>query len=351
MTMKLGIWALPIDQPGLDYVREAERLGVDVAWVPEAWAYDAMTPIAAAAAVTDRIRLGTAIAQIGTRTPALLSMTAMTLQKISHQRFILGLGTSGPQVMEGFHGVSFDRPVTRTRETIEIVRMATRGDRVEYQGEVHQLPLPGGEGKAIRPRAEPTHVPIYLASLGPANLRLTGAAADGWIGNSFFCETAEVFLAEIKRGAKAAGRDIADIDLTVSVGVDFTDDVEAAARRHAAGFAFTFGAMGSEKSNFYNNAFARQGWGDDVAAVQRLWMAGDREAAAARVPLEIGLGQNLIGPPEEIRRRLRQYRDCGINSLRIGPIGESLDEHVDGVGRLMDLITEVNSELRSPPDR
>ncbi len=347
MTLKLGIWALPVDQRGLDYVREADRLGVDVAWMPEAWAYDAMTPIGAAAAVTENIRLGTAIAQLGTRTPALLSMTALTLQKLSDQRFILGLGTSGPQVMEGFHGVEFDRPIARTRETIDIVRIASRGDRIEYDGDIYKLPRPGGEGKAIRTRADTAHVPIYLASLGPANLRLTGAAADGWIGNSFFCETADVFLDEIRAGAESAGRTMADIELTVSVGVEFTDDVETAARRHADGFAFVFGAMGSKESNFYNNAFARQGWGDDVEAVQSLWMAGDREAAAARVPLEIGLGQNLIGPPKEVRRRLHQYRDAGINSIRIGPIGDTFDQNIDGIGQLMDLINDVNAEQHS----
>ena len=344
MTLKLGIWALPIDNAGRDYIVEAERLGVDVAWVPEAWAYDAMTPLAAVAAVTEKIRLGSAIAQIGTRSPAMLAMTAMTLQKISDGRFILGLGTSGPQVIEGWHGVKFDRPIARTRETIDIVRMATRGDRLEYEGEIYQLPLPNSEGKAIRSRAEATHVPIYLASLGPANLRLTGAAADGWIGNSFFCETADVFFDEIRAGAQSAGRTLADIDLTVSVGVEFTDDIEEAARRHASGFAFTFGAMGSEKSNFYNNAFGKQGWTDDVAAVQKLWLDGNREAAAARVPMEFGLGQNLIGPPDEIRIRLRQYRDCGINSLRIGPIGDTFDQQIDGIGQLMDLINEVNAE-------
>jgi len=343
--LKLGIWASPIDRAGRDYIVEAERMGVDVAWVPEAWAYDAMTPIGAAAAVTDMIRLGSAIAQVGTRTPAMLAMTAMTLQKMSEGRFLLGLGTSGPQVMEGFHGVRFDRPIARTRETIDILRMASAGERLQYDGEIYQLPLPGGEGKAIRPRGEAAHVPIYLASLGPANLRLTGAVADGWIGNSFFCETADVFFDEIRAGAESTGRSIDDIDLTVSVGVEFTDDVDEAAKRHAAGFAFTFGAMGSEKSNFYNNAFAKQGWSDDVAAVQSLWLAGDREGAAARVPVQIGLGQNLIGPPDEIKRRLREYRDCGINSLRIGPIGDTFDENIDGVGQLMDLIGDINEEL------
>ncbi len=351
MTLKLGVWALPVDRAGLDFVIEAERLGVDSAWVPEYWSYDALTPLAAAAALTEKIQLGSAIVQLGTRTPAMLAMTAMTLQRLSGDRFRLGLGTSGPQVMEGWHGVPFDKPVTRTRETIEIIRRVSAGERLSYDGEVFQLPLPGGEGKAIRSAAPTAHIPIYLASLGPANLRLTGAAADGWIGNSFFCETADVFLDAIRAGAESAGRSLDDIDLTVSVGVEITDDVEEAGRRHASGFAFTFGAMGSEKSNFYNNAFARQGWGDDVAEVQRLWLAGDREGAAARVPVDIGLRTNIIGPPDEIRRRLREYRDCGINEIRIGPMGESLDDQLANLGHLRELLDDVNGEVAPDPPK
>jgi F420-dependent oxidoreductase-like protein len=344
MTLKLGVSASPVDRTGLDYVIEADRLGVDSAWVPEYWGYDALTPIAAAAVLTERIRLASGIVQLGTRTPAMLAMSAMALQRISDNRFVLGLGTSGPQVMEGWHGVRFRKPVTRTRETIEIIRKVTRGERLEYSGDVYQLPLPDGEGKAIRSAVPAAHVPIYLASLGPANLRLTGAAADGWIGNSFFCETADVFFDEIRAGAESAGRSLDDIELTVSVGCAFTDDVEEAGRRHASGFAFTFGAMGSADSNFYNNAFARQGWGDDVAEVQRLWLAGDRQAAAERVPIDIGLRTNLIGPADEIRRRLREHRDCGVDTLRVGPIGETLDERVAGLGQLMELVDEVNNE-------
>ena len=344
MTLTLGVWALPVDREGLDYVIEAERLGVDSAWVPEYWGYDALTPIAAAAAVTERIRLATAIVQLGSRTPAMLAMSAMSLQSISGGRFALGLGTSGPQVIEGWHGVPFDKPITRTRETIDIVRLVSQGERLEYDGEVYQLPLPGGEGKSIRAAAPPVEIPIYLASLGPANLKLTGAAADGWIGNSFFCETADVFFDQIRAGAESVGRSLDDIDLTVSVGCEITDDVSEAGRRHASGFAFTFGAMGSANSNFYNNAFARQGWGDDVAEVQRLWLEGDRDAAAARVPIEIGLRTNLIGPPEEIKRRLREYRDCGVNTLRIGPMGDTLDDRLAGLGQLTDLVNAVNDE-------
>ena len=344
MTIRLGVYAMPVDRDGLDYVIEAERLGVDSAWVPEFWGYDALTPLGAAAAVTDTIRLGTAIVQLGTRTPAMLAMSAMSLQQLSGGRFLLGIGASGPQVIEGWHGVPFAKPVRRTRETIEILRMVTSGERLTYDGDIHRLPLPGGRGKALRAAAPPVHVPVYVASLGPANLRLTGAAADGWIGNSFFCETADVFFDEIRAGAESSGRSLADIDLTVSVGCEITDDVEAAGRRHAAGFAFTFGAMGSATSNFYNDAFARQGFGDDVAAVQQLWLAGDRDGAANRVPIEIGLRTNLIGPPEEIRRRLREYRECGVNTLRVGPMGDSLDERLAGLGQLVDLVNEVNAE-------
>lgn len=344
MTLRLGISAVPVDRAGLDYVVEAERLGVDSVWVPEFWGYDALTPLGAVAAMTDTIRIGTGIVQLGTRTPAMLAMSAMALQRLSNGRFLLGVGASGPQVMEGWHGVPFAKPVARTRETIEILRRITAGERLEYNGDVYQLPLPGGEGKSLRVTVPPVHVPVYVASLGPANLRLTGAAGDGWIGNSFFCETADVFFDEIRAGAESSGRTLDDIDLTVAVSCEITDDVEEAGRRHASGFAFTFGAMGSATSNFYNDAFARQGFADDVADVQRLWLAGDRDAAAARVPVEIGLRTNLIGPPDEIRRRLREYRDCGVDTLRVAPQGDDDDQRLACLGHLLDLVRDVNEE-------
>jgi alkanesulfonate monooxygenase SsuD/methylene tetrahydromethanopterin reductase-like flavin-dependent oxidoreductase (luciferase family) len=245
MTVRLGVYAMPVDRDRLDYVIEAERLGVDSAWVAEFWGYDALTPLGAAAAVTDTIRPGSAIVQIGTRTTAMLAMSVMSLQQLSGGRFLLGIGASGPQVIEGWHGLPFTKPVRRTRKTIEILRMVTGGERLTYDGDIYRLPLPDGQGKALRSAARPVNVPVYVASLGPANLRLTGAAADGWIGNSFFCETAYVFFDEIRAGAESSGRSLDDIDLTVSVGCEITDDVEAAGRRHAVGFAFTFGAMGS----------------------------------------------------------------------------------------------------------
>jgi F420-dependent oxidoreductase-like protein len=339
---------MPYSSRAIEFVGEAERMGVDSVWVPEFWAFDALTPLGFLAASTSTIRLATGIVQLGARTPAMLAMSAMSLQALSGGRFVLGVGASGPQVMEGWHGVRFDRPLRRTRETIEIVRAIASGERLDYQGQVYTLPLPGGEGRSIRSQAPATAVPIYVAALGPANLRLTGELANGWIGNSFFPESAEVFLDPIRQGARAAGRELSQLDLTVSVGVEFTDDVEGAGRRHAEGYAFTFGAMGSATHNFYNDAFARQGYGEDVREVQRLWRSGDQAAARKRVPIAIGLGTNLIGTDDLVKGRLRLYRDAGITTLRAGlpggPTSNDIDTQLVQLGRLLDLVQQINEE-------
>lgn len=354
MTLRVGIAAMPYTSAGVELVREAERLGVDSVWVPEFWAGDAPTPLGYLAARTSTIRLATGIAQLGARTPAMLAMSAQSLQALSGGRFVLGIGTSGPQVMEGWHGVRFDRPVRRTRETIEIIRTIAAGQRLTHDGEIYQLPLPDSEGRAIRTMMAPTRIPIFVASLGPANLRLTGELADGWIGNSFLPETASVFFDPIRAGAAAAGRAFADLEITVSVGLEFTDDIDAAARRHADGYAFTFGAMGSPSTNFYNMAFERQGFGDDVKAVQALWLAGDRDAARARVPAAIGVGTNLLGTDETIRERLRLHRTAGVTLLRAQLQGDpttQLARQLDDLGRLLDLVADVNHESPQPGEK
>jgi F420-dependent oxidoreductase-like protein len=348
VTLRVGVVVASHGSDTVEFVRQAERLGVDSAWVPEFWAGDAFTPLAFLAAHTSTIRLGTAIAQLGARTPAMLAMSALSMQALSGGRFVLGVGTSGPQVMEGWHGVRFDRPVTRTRETIEIIRVISAGQRLEYHGEVYDLPILGGEGRSIRSLMPPTRIPIHVASLGPNNLRLTGELADGWIGNSFFPETADVFFDPIREGAARAGRAFEDLDLTVAVGLEFTDDVEAAGRRHADGYAFTFGAMGSATTNFYNDAFDRQGYGDDVREVQRLWLAGDKDAARQRVPIAIGLGTNLIGTDDLVRERLRLYAAAGVTTLRVGLRGDlerSIDARLDDLARLLELVADVNESL------
>jgi F420-dependent oxidoreductase-like protein len=348
MTIKIGVSIDPAMPRFLELAREAERIGIDSVWVAEYWAYDAFTPLAAIAAVTERVRLATGIAQLGARTPAMLAMTALGVQAVSDGRFILGLGASGPQVMEGWHGVPFDRPVQRSRETIEIVKMISSGERLAFDGSVYRLPLPNGAGKAIRSHATPVPIPVYLAALGPANLRLTGELADGWIGNSFFPATADVFFDPIREAADDAGRTFDSVDRVVAVSLEFTEDdpeaVAAAGRRHADGYAFTFGAMGSSKTNFYNDAFARQGFGDDVADVQRLWASGDRDAAAARVPVEIGLGTNLVGPPDSIRNQLLEYERSGVTTLRVGVNG-GFDERIADLEALIALATDAGAEI------
>jgi F420-dependent oxidoreductase-like protein len=344
VTLRVGVVVTPYGEHAIDFVRQAEQLGVDSVWVPEFWAGDALTPLAFLAARTSTIRLATGIVQLGARTPAMLAMSALSMQALSGGRFVLGIGTSGPQVMEGWHGVRFDKPVLRTRETIDIIRAVTAGERLEYHGQVYELPLPHGEGRGIRSLMPPAHVPIYVAALGPNNLRLTGELADGWIGTSFFPETADVFFDPIREGAVRAGRAFDDLDLTVAVGLEFTDEVEAAGRRHAAGYAFTFGAMGSATTNFYNNAFERQGHGDDVREVQRLWLAGDKEAARKRVPIEIGLGTNLIGTDDLVRDRLRLYRNAGVTTLRVGlrrDLDANIDEPLNDLAHLLELVSEV----------
>lgn len=324
-------------------MQEAERLGVDTVWSAEAWGQDAVTPLAYLAAKTERIRLGTGIMQISARVPSMTAMTALTLAALSNDRFILGLGASGPQVVEGLHGRPFRAPLTRLKETVEIVRLAFAGEKIEYHGKYHDLPLPGGEGKALR-LAQPgnPNIPIYLATLGPGTLEYTGAAADGWLGTSFTPEHADAHLAHIRRGAEAAGRSMADIDVQVGGTVAFGDDLDALVAPLRPGMAFTLGAMGSPKTNFYNEAYRRGGWDDVAAEVQRLWVSGQREQAIARVPAEMILQANLLGDERTVRERLRAYRDSGVTTLRVQPAGSTLEERLTTLGRVMDLIDNLD---------
>ena len=341
-VLRIGVLPAGLGASETDFIRNAEDLGVDSVWTPEAWMYDALTPLGYFASITERMRLATGVVQLGARSPAMLAMSALALQKMSDGRFILGIGTSGPQVMEGWHGVPFARPITRTSETIDIVRLVASGERVTYDGEVYELPLPDGQGRALRSPVAGPPPPIYVASMGPANLRLTGAKADGWIGTAFMPEASVVFTDDISEGAQTAGRTIDDVELTVAVTLEFSDDPEAAGRRHADGYAFTIGAMGSTSTNFYNQAFTRQGFGDAVEKVHGLWQAGDREAAAAAVPIEIGLRTNLLGGDAEITARLLAYKAAGIQTLRVNIGGENTTARIDALARLMDLVAVVN---------
>jgi F420-dependent oxidoreductase-like protein len=321
------------------YVVEAERLGVDCLWSAEAWGHDAATPLAFMAARTSRIRLGTGIMQVGTRTPALLAMTAMSLNAMSGGRFMLGLGVSGPQVIEGWHGIRFERPVQRMRETVEIVRRAVRGERLAYKGKIYELPLPGGEGKALRSAARPQpDIPIYLATLSPKSLEMTGEIADGWLGTSFMPEHARVFFDHLEAGAVRAGRSLAQLDLQAGGVVAFSDDVERLIPPRKPGLAFSLGAMGSRQHNFYNDAFKRAGYEEVAVEVQRLWLDNRRDEALARVPDDLVLKTNLLGTEAMVRKRLEAYREAGITTLRVEPAGETLDARLATLGRLLELV-------------
>jgi len=340
--MRVGItFGLAIEdwQTASDYVVEAERLGVDRVWSAEAWGHDAVTPLAFLAARTSRIRLGTGIMQAGTRTPALVAMTAMSLAAMSGGRFMLGLGVSGPQVIEGWHGIRFEQPLQRMRETVEIVRRAARGERLAYKGKVYELPLPGGEGKALRSAAKPQpKIPVYLATLSPKSLEMTGEIADGWLGTSFMPEHARVFLEHLEAGALRAGRSLTQLDLQAGGVVAFSDDVERLIPPRKPGLAFSLGAMGSRQHNFYNDAFKRAGYEDVAVEVQRLWLDDRREEATARVPDELVLKTNLLGTEAMVRKRLDAYREAGITTLRVEPAGDSLDARLATLGRLLELV-------------
>jgi F420-dependent oxidoreductase-like protein len=332
------------------FAAEAERLGVWCAWSAESWGYDAVTPLAFLAGKTSTLRLGSGIIQAGTRTPALVAMTAMTLASISHDRFILGLGTSGPQVIEGWHGLAFKKPLQRMREIIDIVRIVTAGERLSYKGEVYQLPRPGGEGKALRSGAAvPAPIPIYLATLSPKSLEMTGELADGWLGASFMPEHADVFFDHISRGAQKAGRRYEDIDLQAGGVVAFSDDVESLIARRRPGIAFTLGAMGSREHNFYNAAFRRAGYEDVAARSQALWLDGKRDEAAALVPDEMVIKTNLLGTESMVRERIRAYRNAGVTTLRVEPEGRTLGERIETLGRAVDLVKAVGVEKAGAP--
>jgi len=334
------------------YAIEAERIGVDSIWAPEAWGFDGATPLAYLAAKTSKIRLGTSILQIGGRTPANLAMTAMSLYSMSKGRFILGIGTSGPQVMEGWHGVTFDKPIKRTRETIEILRKIFSGERLTYQGEFYQIPVREGQGKPLSTFGQPMpDLPIYVASMGPANLRLTGELANGWRGTSFMPEHADVFLKPLAEGAKLSGRTLKDLELHTPGTVCITDDVDEAVEALRAPMAYSLGAMGSRRNNFYNNAYSRAGYKDIAKEVQRLWLDRKHDEARMMIPDEMVMRTHLIGTPDMIKERIRLYRDVGVDSIsatirqvRDPGTKTTVAGRIQTMGEFMDLVNEVNVE-------
>ena len=332
----------------VDYTVKAEQLGVDQVWSAEAWGMDAIVPLAFIAAKTEKIKLGTGILQISARVPSMIAMTAQSLATVSNDRFILGLGVSGPQVVEGLHGASFASPLGRLKECMEIVRMGLNGERLEYDGKHYLLPRPGGEGKPIRLSQPPRpNLPIYLATLGPKSLELTGEQANGWLGTSFIPEHADVFFDPMSKGAAKAGRSMSDIDVQVGASFEIGENVEQLIEDREPGLAFTLGGMGSAKTNFYNDAFSRAGYADAAEEVQRLWIEGKKPEAIRRVPDEMVLKTSLIGTEDMIRERLRAYRDAGVDTIRLGTGGKTWKERLDALDEGLDLFRRETAEWAS----
>ncbi|HEV3355578.1 MAG TPA: LLM class flavin-dependent oxidoreductase [Pseudonocardiaceae bacterium] len=338
-----GDWARTVD-----FVVGAEKLGMDVCWVAEAWGADAPSAIGYLAARTERLLLGSGIIQLGTRTPVAIAQTAITLSNMSGGRFLLGLGASGPQVIEGLHGVPFARPKARMRETTEIIRQVVAGEgKISYQGAEFTIPLPGGEAVPMRTSIRADHpIPIYHASLSPAMLRLTGELADGWLGTSFVPEgAADAYFAHLDAGLAASGRTRAELDICQGAEVAFARD-EDELRTMVAGrkyeLAFSIGGMGSASTNYYNRAYSRQGWAEVAAEIRERWQAGDRDGAAGLVTDEMVLGTTLIGTEPMVARRLRVWRDAGVDTVRFYPSGDTLDARLTTLGRALDLVRALS---------
>jgi len=333
--MRLGLnlgyqtaWTTPADHLAL--TREAERLGFAVVWAAEAYGSDAPSTLAWLAGQTTTIDVGSAVMQIPARTPAATAMTAATIDALSGGRFRLGLGVSGPQVSEGWHGVRFAAPLARTREYVEIVRMALARQTVRYEGRHYRLPLPDGPGKALKLGFHPPRerIPVYLAAIGPANLRLAGEIADGWLGIFFAPEYAAEQLAELRAGRAVAGAQLAGFDVVPSVPVVVGPDVAACADLVRWYAALYLGGMGSREQNFYLQLATRMGYGAAAARVQELYLARKHREAAEAVPAEFIDRTSLLGDTARIAERIAAYAEAGVTTLSVYPLAPDAESGV-----------------------
>jgi F420-dependent oxidoreductase-like protein len=315
----------------LKLVREAERLGYSVVWAAEAYGSDVPTVLSWLAAQTSKIDLGAAVFQIPARTPAMTAMTAATLDTLSGGRFRLGLGVSGPQVSEGWHGVRFDKPLARTREYVAIVNAALRREKVAFAGEHFTLPLPDGPGKALKLSIHPVrdHVPVYLAAVGPKNLQLAGEIADGWLG--IFNEPSYLGeqLEHIKAGRAVRQADLREFDVVASVPTVVGDDIAACADPVRGYAALYIGGMGSREKNFYNALAVRMGYADEAKQVQDLYLDRRHRDAMAAVPQQFIDSVSLLGPKERIAEKLTAYADAGVTTLALTAFEPTVEARID----------------------
>ena len=316
----LGYW-IPGQKPAdqLAFAQEAERLGYDSVWAAEAYGSDAATVLAWLAAGTSKIKLGSAIFQMPARSAAMTAMTAATIDTISGGRLVLGIGSSGPQVAEGWHGQRFAHQLARTRDYVAVLRLALARERVEYRGETLELPLPGGPGKPLKLMIPPVQerIPIYLAAIGPKNTELAGEIADGWIPVFFSPENVSDIRDLLEAGAQRAGRSLDGFEMAPSVQAYVSDDHEGARDLMRPMLALYVGGMGSRKQNFYNQLVQRYGFEDAARNVQDLYLDGKKDEAAAALPDELIDLVTLCGPKDHVRERLAAFRDAGVGTLMI----------------------------------
>ncbi|WP_329180450.1 MULTISPECIES: LLM class F420-dependent oxidoreductase [unclassified Streptomyces] len=334
LGINLGYWGAGMDADNLAVAQEADRLGYSVCWAAEAYGSDAATVLSWVAAQTERIDVGSAIFQIPARTPAMTAMTAATLDSLSGGRFRLGLGVSGPQVSEGWYGVKFDKPLSRTREYVEIVRKAMSRERLTHEGEHWTLPLPGGPGKPIKLTVHPERekIPLYIAAIGPKNLEQTGEIADGAL--LIFPSAAhleDTALRHLRAGRQKAGLALEGFDVCPTLPLAVGDDIGALADHFRPYTALYVGGMGSRKQNFYNQLAQRMGYEKQAAEIQDKYLAGDKGGAAAAVPQELIDSTCLLGPVARIADRMRAYAEAGVTTLTLAPAGFTLEERVGGL--------------------
>jgi F420-dependent oxidoreductase-like protein len=328
--LNLGYWGAGNDAENLELAREADRLGYAVAWAAEAYGSDAATVLSWVAAQTERIDVGSAIFQIPARTPAMAAMTAATLDTLSGGRFRMGLGVSGPQVSEGWHGVRFDRPLARTREYVEIVRKALRRERLTYPGQHYLLPLPDGPGKALTLTVHPAreHIPVYLAAVGPKNLELAGEIADGWLAVFFSPEHSADSLRQVAAGRARTGQSMDGFDVVPTVPLVVGEDWRACADLVRPYAALYVGGMGSREKNFYNDLVVRMGFAREAAEVQDRYLAKQHREAMAALPVEFLDATSLLGPKERIADSMRALAEAGVTTLNVTPMMTGLPERL-----------------------
>jgi F420-dependent oxidoreductase-like protein len=326
-------------------VADLERAGLDIVFVPEAYSYDAVSGLGYLAASTDRVELASGILQLYTRTPTLTAMTAAGLDYVSDGRYTLGLGASGPQVIEGFHGVRYDAPIARTREVIEICRAVWRREKLQYHGEHYEIPLPAdrgtGLGKPLKLINKPVRerIPILIAALGPKNVELAAELAEGWQPIFFLPEKAQDVWGEaLAEGQSKRDPALGDLEVFAGPTLAIGENVEPLREIVKPHLALYIGGMGAKGKNFYHTLATRYGYGPQADRIQELYLAGDKEAAAKAVPDELVRDISLIGTPGFVKERIAAFREAGVTTLNVAPIAATANERVKLIETLRGLV-------------